>query len=98
MFRETRFTASFEERPAYLAAQLASRGRLWRWESPVSELAVKVSQASCVWLQRGFRGQRIDLPSPVIPSPNNTPASSRMAAGDLESGGPGSELSFSKVS
>jgi hypothetical protein len=35
MFRETRFTASFEDRPAYLAAQLASRGRLWRCESPV---------------------------------------------------------------
>jgi hypothetical protein len=38
MFRDTRLMASFEERPAYLAAQLASRGRLCRCGSPVSEL------------------------------------------------------------
>jgi protein-L-isoaspartate O-methyltransferase len=61
MFRETRFTASFEERPAYLAAQLASRGRLWRCESPASQLVVKISHAADMDFQRedlGVEGEK----------------------------------------
>jgi hypothetical protein len=70
-------------------------------ESPAPQLVVKISHAADMYFRGkiwGRRSENIDLPSPVIARPNKTPASSRTAAGDLESGGPGSELSFSKVS
>jgi hypothetical protein len=41
---------------------------------------------------------RKDIPSPEIARPNNTPASARTAAGDLERGGPRRASGFSKVS
>jgi hypothetical protein len=46
----------------------------------------------------GFEKKERYLPSPGIARPNNTPASARTAAGDLDRGGPGRAFRFSKVS
>lgn len=53
---------------------------------------------TCSWISFGFENGELDKLSPGIARPNNTPASARTAAGDLESGGPGREFRFSKVS
>lgn len=87
IFLDTKSTASLLPRPAYLAAQAASSGRLWIWESTVF----------CQLLCRDARSYACS-PSPAIASPKVTPASVRTAATDFVNGGPTSSLLFSQVS
>lgn len=81
--------ASQSESPAYLAAQLASRSRLWICESPIGGL-----------ISHFIKSEGLDesVLNPVTESPNWTPASASRETADLPSGGPSTTSFFSHAS